>query len=99
MTIPKENRTLEAFEELFSEEEPPAHASHAFIVRIWSEATDEDEQASGWRGSIQTVGSDSRLYFYDFNAIRRFIEENLHLTRARPRSWWRTLLHKLHLDD
>jgi len=90
---------LEAFEELFSEEEPPTTSSQAFIVRIWSETTDEGGHASTWRGSIQTVGSNRRLYFYDFNAIRRFIEESLQLTSGPPRSWWQSLLHKLHLNE
>ena len=95
----EEKPHLEAFDELFSDEERSANNSHAYIVRIWSESTDEGGQASGWRGSIETVGSNRRLYFYDFNAIRRFIEESLHLSEGQPRSWWQSLLHKLHLDD
>lgn len=90
---------MEAFEELFTNEEPQPSSSQAFIVRIWSESSHESGSASGWRGSIQTVGSDSRLYFHDFRAIRRFIEESLQITSSPARSWWQTLLHKLHLYD
>jgi hypothetical protein len=90
---------LEAFEELFAEEEPQPNPSQAFIVRVWSESTDESGNAAGWRGSIQNVGSDSRLYFYEFSAIPHFIEESLQITSNQPRSWWQILLHKLHLYD
>ncbi len=88
---------MEAFEELFSEEDPPPNASQAFIVRIWSETSGPGGQSASLRGSIQTVGTNRRLYFYDLGAIRRFIEENLPLNGDRPRSWWQALLHKLHL--
>jgi hypothetical protein len=89
---------LEAFDELFTEEEQQPNSSQAFIVRVWSESSGESGDQTGWRGSIQTVGSDSRLYFHDLGAIRRFIEESLQLTR-RPRTWWQALLHKLGLYD
>ena len=90
---------LEAFDELFSKEEPSTNNSHAFIVRIWSETNEEVDDAPSWRGSIESVGSNRRLYFHDFNAIRRFIEESLHLSETQSRSWWQSLLHKLHLDE
>ena len=95
----EETPQLEAFDELFSEEEPSTNNSHAFIVRIWSETVDRDEHGASWRGSIESVGSNRRLYFHDFNAIRRFIEESLHLSETRSHSWWQSLLHKLHLDE
>ena len=97
---------LEAFDELFSEEEPPSNSSHAFIVRIWSDTPDPNEAAPSWRGSIQVVGSAQRLYFYDLGAIRRFIAENLPVPASRPPTLrqtlsraWLALLQKLNLDD
>ena len=51
--------------------------SYAFIVRIWGEATDDAGNPIQWRGSIDQVGSNKRLYFSDLEGITRFIREQI----------------------
>lgn len=51
--------------------------THSFIVRIWNAADVKSRDASGWRGSIDYVGSGRRLYFYDMESIVRFIREQV----------------------
>jgi hypothetical protein len=52
--------------------------THSFIIRIWDadgEKFTHPEEA--WRGSIDYVGSDRRLYFNDLNSIAAFIREQV----------------------
>ena len=63
---------------------------HAFIVRIWDEAFDSDDTLSNWRGIIEYVGKDRRLYFYELQAIPRFIQEQTKL-ETRNFHWWQSL--------
>ncbi len=75
--------------------------THSFIVRIWSE---EDQEARPghrkiWRGSIEHVGQDKRLYFYDLNGILRFIREQASIeTRTQPLEWLKTWIEKLRAE-
>lgn len=56
---------------------------HSFIVRIWYETTDAQEGQPIWRGSIDYVGKNKRLYFQDLNGITRFIQEQAGLDKIR----------------
>ncbi len=54
--------------------------THSFIVHIWDAAAqmpDQDGKAVSWRGSIDYVGSNKRLYFQDLDSIVRFIQEQV----------------------
>jgi hypothetical protein len=53
---------------------------YAFIVRIWCEAVDERGRITAWRGSIDEVGSDRRLYFQSLPRMNRFIRQQLGLS-------------------
>jgi hypothetical protein len=66
--------------------------THAFIVRIWHEATDDEGHTTAWRGTIDHVGSESRLYFQDLDGILRFIQEQTGMSPKQPRFSWRSLL-------
>lgn len=48
---------------------------HAFIVRIWFETTDAAEIGRTWRGSIEQVSQQNRLYFQDLTAVCDFIRD------------------------
>jgi len=58
--------------------------THSFIVRIWNAADAKSKDVSGWRGSIDYVGSDRRLYFYDLESIVRFIREQVAVNTGMP---------------
>lgn len=48
--------------------------TQSFVVRIWHEAVDNSGQVIAWRGSIDHVGSEKRLYFQDLETIAQFIQ-------------------------
>lgn len=60
--------------------------TQAFIVRIWHEALDDEGHIAAWRGSIEHVGSDKRLYFQDLDSLVGFIQEQLGIEAKRPGS-------------
>lgn len=61
---------------------------YSFIVRIWREAEDREHNHSTWRGSIDDVSSNKRLYFNDLDGIIRFIEEQVgSMTGKAPLHW------------
>lgn len=72
--------------------------TYAFIVRIWGEATDDEGKAIQWRGSIDQVGSNKRLYFSDLEGVTRFIREQLEGTPARSTPGWKRLLVRVWHD-
>lgn len=87
---------------------PPARAeSFSFIVRVWKEssAAVEDNQA-GWRGSIEQVGLNQRVYVHQLESILSFIEEQTGMQGNRPhairalwsglRRWWKTKVNHGH---
>ena len=49
--------------------------SHSFIVRIWNEAEEDGKPA--WRGSIEKVGNNEKLYFSRLDNMARFIQEQI----------------------
>ncbi len=63
----------------------------AFIVHIWREEVDTHGKVKTWRGSIDYVGHERRLYFDDLNAAMRFIQEQAELPSV-PGFLWRRLL-------
>jgi hypothetical protein len=69
--------------------------THAFIVRIWHEAQDEEGTIVAWRGSIDHVGSDERLYFHDLTGIVRFIQEQTGVDASSSRFRWRMLWDRI----
>lgn len=78
---------------IFSFREIPVQGdTHAFIVRIWHEALDDEGNIVAWRGSIDHVGSDNRLYFQDLDGIVRFIKERAGVNTKRSRFSWKSLL-------
>ncbi len=67
--------------------------SHSFIVRIWSEMN--DGKSPGWRGSIDYVGSDKRLYFQELEGIIRFIKQQTGLNEGQSRRGWLAFWQRL----
>lgn len=53
---------------------------HAFIVRLWGEATDHEGQVTVWRGSVEEVGSRQRFYFVDLQQACQFIRDKIGMT-------------------
>jgi hypothetical protein len=52
--------------------------NYSFVVRIWLESAERSiKERPVWRGSIEQVGSASRIFFSDFKEINRFIEEKI----------------------
>ena len=62
----------------------------SFIVRITCEQLDEHGRVALWRGSVERVGVNQRLYFQDLESIKRFIQEECRLQKG-PLPWWREL--------
>ena len=60
----------------------------SFIVHIWREAEDREDSMYAWRGSIDDVSSNKRLYFNDLDGITRFIEEQVGSNANRSRLRW-----------
>lgn len=69
--------------------------THAFIIRIWYEATDDEGNILAWRGSIEHVGSKNRRYFEDMDGIERFIQERTGIKTRQPRPKWKRLLARI----
>jgi hypothetical protein len=61
--------------------------TQSFVVRIWHEVVSGQGKEVVWRGSIDHVGADQRLYFADLDAAKRFIEERAGMA-VRSRSRW-----------
>jgi hypothetical protein len=47
------------------------------VVRVWLEGTFTEEETAIWRGSIEQVGSERRMYFSDFDGITRYIRTQI----------------------
>jgi hypothetical protein len=67
----------------------------AFIVRIWKDSADSDGSVSGWHGSIDHVGSNQRLYFYQLESILQFVRERTGIGFKPVKSWWKKLRDRL----
>ena len=57
--------------------------THAFIVRIWYEPLDDAGARTTWRGSVEQVGSDRRIYFQALEELVYFIEERTGINAGR----------------
>jgi hypothetical protein len=66
--------------------------THSFIIRVWHESQDSDGNILAWRGSIDHVGSNKRLYFQNLDGIAQFIQEQSGVCKARNSSTWRAPL-------
>jgi hypothetical protein len=67
----------------------------SFVVRIWLESTYSDGKNSIWRGSIEQVGSDCRIYFSDLDGITRFIQTQIDLEPSPPATGLRLTLEQM----
>lgn len=65
--------------------------NYSFVVRVWLETTNEDEETASWRGSIEQVGSDCKFYFSDLDGIARVIQKQIGAENAPPLSNWRLI--------
>lgn len=50
---------------------------HSFVVRIWSEAADENGDASAWRGTVEEVLSGESSHFQNFDGLLDFIQQHV----------------------
>jgi len=48
-----------------------------------------------WRGYIEHVNHDSRMYFSDLNGITRFIKKQIEMQVSEPGSEWRAWLTRV----
>ena len=65
---------------------------YSFVVRVWLEGTHSEQETAIWRGSIERVGSDGRMYFSDFDGITRYIQTQIGV-QNRPTGWRLGLEH------
>jgi hypothetical protein len=65
---------------------------YSFIVRIWRESENLENDGAMWRGSIDDVSSNKRLYFNDLDGITRFIEEQVGKNSGHSGLRWTTRL-------
>jgi hypothetical protein len=49
----------------------------AFIIRIWRETREISNTMSKWRGVVEAVGSQERIYFESFTKMLEFIRERI----------------------
>lgn len=91
----QEAKNLEILDELQGEgtadNQPPRADCHAFVVRIWKESMDEQGKAIIWHGSIDYVGGNRRLYFYNIDTMAKFILEQAEIRSRKPLDWARRL--------
>jgi len=66
--------------------------THAFIIRVWYESQDRDGKVVAWRGSIDHVGGNKRLYFQDLNGAVKFIQEQSGIYKKQSIHNWRSFL-------
>jgi hypothetical protein len=66
--------------------------SHAFIVRVWVESQDGQGRWAVWRGSIDHVGENKRLYFQDLKGVVRFIQEQAGISKRSKGSARQTII-------
>lgn len=60
---------------------------HAFVIRIWNEGNGAGNTKI-WRGYIEHVNHDSRMYFSDLTGIARFIQKQTNYQSEEPVSRW-----------
>lgn len=78
---------------------------HAFVIRIWCEARNEDGSIRLWRGAIEHVNTGRRLHFQDLAVALRLLQQESGIkatqTTPHPNAYtWRAVIgwlkHKLH---
>jgi hypothetical protein len=69
--------------------------THAFIIRIWIEAGGCENVAPVWRGSIDHVGANQRLYFSDLDGVNRFIQEQIGVKSRSPLPWFHIVIRHI----
>lgn len=69
--------------------------THAFIVRVWYEARDSTGNIVAWRGSIDHVGADERLYFQDLQGVVTFIQEQTGINNKQPPTGWQSSIKRI----
>jgi len=62
--------------------------NYSFVVRLWRENSEGDRNLAIWRGSIEQVGSDGRIYFSDLDGITRIIQTQVGIPVAPSRVKW-----------
>lgn len=67
---------------------------HAFVIRVWNESI-EAENSDAWRGYIEHVNHDSRMYFSDFEGVARFIQQQVGVQSTPRGAWWRGWLSRV----
>jgi hypothetical protein len=71
---------------------PPSADTHVFILRIWQERAENCESQPAWRGWIEKVGLDRRVFFINYQGMLRFIQEQTGISVLPKRRWWQALL-------
>ena len=69
--------------------------TYSFVIRIWADSVDEAGRPANWRGYIDLVGGDQRLYFQELESIPPFIKHQVNLPDNRSRRWWHWLRARL----
>jgi hypothetical protein len=72
--------------------------NYSFVVRLWLENSEGDRNTAIWRGSIEQVGSDGRIYFSDLDGITRIIQTQVGMPASPSRiKWqlWSTLRNRI----
>ncbi len=72
---------------------------HAFIIRIYPEASSDSGRPLAVRGSIQHVASRDVLHFYHLDSIQQFIREHVRLEKRLPFQKFRNLLSRIWYGD
>jgi hypothetical protein len=65
--------------------------THAFVIRVWNEGNSAGKTKI-WRGYIEHVNHDSRMYFSDINGVARFIQKQIGFQSEETTSGWHAWL-------
>lgn len=69
--------------------------NYSFVVRVWLEGSQSDGKLPLWRGSIERVGSDYRIYFSDPDEVTRFIQKQIGLEPSASHTRWHLILEAI----
>ena len=69
--------------------------THSFIVRVWTEDSDNNGAPVTWRGSIDHVGQGERMYFYDLEGIVRFIRDQIGIRTKHSATIWQSAIARI----
>ena len=64
---------------------PTIDPTHAFIVRIWIEHRESQNADPVWRGVIEHVKADKRVYFSDLDQLRQHFSDYLEELGIMPK--------------